>query len=131
MIPKFKQCNVGDTLSAFEFKHFWQSMEDEGRPSVLLLLKSDFRVVGLLGFVLFTDPLTGLRYAAEVIWNVDQGFVGEGWGMKLLEESERIAREEGCQRMVLHCSAMGMNRLQKKIEPRGYKPYQAEFLKEL
>ncbi len=131
LIPIFQASNVGDSCNSFEFQHLWRSLSQQDPPSVLFLLKDGDRVLGLIGGVTFDDPLTGLRYAAEVVWRVSPEAGGQGWGLKLLQRFEWWARENKCKRVVLHSSTREEVAFCQKVGPLEYNPYQVEFLKEL
>ncbi len=131
LIPIFQKSNVGDSCNPFAFQHLWKSLSQQDPPAVLFLLRDGNKILGLLGGVTFDDPLTGIRYAAEVVWRVSPEVGGQGWGLKLLQVFEWWAREHECKRVVLHSSTKEEIALSQKVGPLGYNPYQVEFLKEI
>ena len=132
LVPAFQASNIGDSCNSFEFQHLWRSLQqNNGLPAILFLLRDGNKIFGLLGGVTFDDPLTGLRYAAEVVWRVSPEAGGQGWGLKLLQRFEWWAGSQGCKRIVLHGSTKEEVALCQKIGPLGYNPYQIEYVKEI
>ena len=131
LIPAFEKANVGKECNSFEFKHFWLSLLNGTPPAVLFLLRDEGVIVGILGGLVFDDPLTGLRYAAKIVWRVAPSHGGLGWGMKLLQSFEWWAKDHDCDRVVVSGSSNEWIDLQDKVKPLGYVPYQVEFMKEI
>ena len=129
--PIFKKTNVGQSCNSFELRHLWESLLWKSTPATLFLLIDGPKILGLIGGFTFDDPLTKIRYAAEVMWRVSPEAGGQGWGLKLLQSFERWARENGCSRTVIHGSALDQARTNKKVSPLGYSQYQIEYMKEL
>ena len=127
LLPEFRKNGIGDSCNSFEFQHMWDTLLKGERPAALFLFINDKRVCGLLGGVTFDDPLTGLRYAAEVVWCIDPEYRGMGWGTKLLQSFENWAKLNDCSRVVIHVSSRRLS----NCVPSEYFPYQIEFLKEL
>lgn len=131
MTPIFKEAGIGRGCVAMGFKGFWDMMLSQVPPAALFLLMDDEKIGGLIGGIVFDDPMTEERYAAEVMWRVVPAAQHFGWGMKLLQSFEWWAREQGCKRIVIHGSAGHLEELGEKILPLGYAPYQVEFMKEI
>jgi len=131
LLPAFRKANIGESCNAFEFRHLWETLLTQDPPAALFILRENQEILGVLGGITYEDPLTGIKYAAEVVWRVAPKAGGQGWGMKLLQAFEWWARDQNCKRIVLHGSAAEVCNLGNKIRPLGYRDYQVEFMKEI
>lgn len=61
----------------------------------ILLGEEDGKVVGLIGFMLADHHFSGQKYAAELMWYVEEEHRKGGIAVKLLWEAEKIAKEKG------------------------------------
>ncbi len=72
-------------------------MLDKG---AILVGEEDGQVVGLLGFIIADHHFSGQRYAAELMWYIQQGYRAmrswtESHAIDLLKEAEKLAKEAG------------------------------------
>lgn len=70
---------------------------DKGR---ILLGEENGKVVGLLGFIVANHHFSGQRYAAELMWYVEEEHRKGGIALKLLWEAEKQAKDMGAEDMV-------------------------------
>lgn len=71
---------------------------DKGR---ILLGEEDGKVMGLIGFIVANHHFSGQRYAAELMWYVEQEHRRTGLGLKLLWEAKKQAKEMGAEGFVM------------------------------
>lgn len=65
---------------------------------VIFVRESDYRIVGMLGAMLFDHPVTGERTAGELFWWAAPNSRGVT-GVRLLKALEAWAREKGAERI--------------------------------
>jgi GNAT superfamily N-acetyltransferase len=59
----------------------------------LLVLEREGQIIGMLGFIIHSHFISGETLAGEVFWWVEPEFRGDG--LKLVEETKRLARLAG------------------------------------
>jgi GNAT superfamily N-acetyltransferase len=82
---------------------------DQGRMSALatqlvkaggvLAVEHDGKLVGMLGFLMFDHPMSGIRTAGELFWWIEPEHRGEGG--RLLQAAEDLAREQGAKNILM------------------------------
>lgn len=89
-------CAVLDhPLNEDSYHAFWARtlLDDSG---CIFLLQNDNEVVGGIGGVASSDPLSGMKIAIEMFWYVKQQFRQGMWPLRLLREFECWAKMVGC-----------------------------------
>ncbi len=88
-----------------------------------ILLVSD---KGMIGGLVYPHPFNrDIRVFAELFWRAE-----DGNGLALLAEAERLAAERGASKSVM-IAMDGMDRTRKLYARIGYKPCEAQFMKEI
>jgi GNAT superfamily N-acetyltransferase len=98
---------------------------DKGR---ILLGEEDGKVVGLIGFILANHHFSGQKYAAELMWFVEEEHRKGGIAMKLLWEAEKQAKEMGAEDMLFTAPNESVAAIYKRF---GYKPLEVTYRKAL
>jgi hypothetical protein len=79
----------------------------------LLISESEGKILGMLGFVLFSHFLSGEMTAGEVFWWVEPEHRGEG--IKLLRCAEKMARVSGAKTMQMIAPSERVENLYKRL----------------
>lgn len=95
--------------------------------ALVLVVEAVGAVVGMLGALLFTHPLSGERTVSEVFWwvNPEQ----RGGGIRLMRQAERWATEQGATRMLMIApDGTDVGRVYTKL---GYQPLETSYQRSL
>ena len=97
-------------------------------------IKKEEKIVGvLLGSITASNPLWyGTKVAFELFWYVHPDYRGTKDSIKLINDYERWAKDNGCKYITMACLA---NTFEKKLtflyKKRGFKKLEVSFIKEL
>ena len=95
--------------------------------SVLLVAENGTGIVGMIGALVYVDPLTGERGAGQVVWWVTPTSRSRRLGLTLLRRAEAWAKEQGAVSMQL-ASWSGPRDCYRKL---GYKRTEIAYTKAL
>lgn len=94
----------------------------------ILLGEDEGKVVGLLGFIVANHHFSGQRYAAELMWYVEEEHRKGGIALKLMWEAEKQAKEMGAEDFVFTAPNEDVASLYKRF---GYSKMEVAFRKAL
>lgn len=94
----------------------------------VLLWEEGEKISGLLAFLILPHPFSGELIATELMWYVEPEARKSGAGIKLLWESERIAKEMGVKTFQFTAPDEQVGALYKRF---GYAQIEIAYLKEL
>lgn len=98
----------------------------EQDQSTVLVLDNGEEVVGMLGMILYRQPLSGEAVAGEVFWWVDPEHRGRG--LTLWRAGEVWARELGARKIQMIAPSEDVERI---YTARGYAPLERVYQREL
>ena len=113
------------------FQEFWRAAYLMGMGEILAVLddEQNQRVIGALGYALSKCPFTGTLTALEQFWWVCPQHRKNGVARHLVENFERIAKEQGAKRLAMvHLAGWTLSKV---FEARGYKLCEQTFWKEI
>ncbi len=117
---------VGDSPETIERTVRWMLSIDAA--AIFVAHVPDGAIVGMLGVVEFSHPLSGALAASELFWWLDPAY--RGWGGWLLRRAEKWAKSRGCQtiQMVAPDDKPLVQEMYRRV---GYTAVELAFQKEL
>ena len=111
------------------FKNNWVNLY-AAQAGQILYAHRDGVKIGVLGYLVYNDLLSGEPSAMETFWFVKKEYRGEG--IKLLDEFENKSRSMGLSRVVMvHLSKLMPEKVKSIYLKRGYREIETSYVKEL
>jgi GNAT superfamily N-acetyltransferase len=111
---------LGHELNELHYANFWL-FKISDHDGVIFLLEHEGEVVGGIGGIKSSQPLSGKLVAVELFWYVKEKYRNGLWPMRLLSEFERWSEECGCESIsMIHMEKSMPDHLKKVYQRMGY-----------
>jgi len=112
----------------------WRAYYESGSGILFMDSRVSEGIGGVLGALYFTDPATGMKKAAELLYYVHPGHRGRGIGTRLYREFADEAIRRGTRALVVSklCDGGdGSQALERLWLREGFKPLETVYIKDL